>query len=64
MLFVKASREGGCCGRGGQGVLGEAKSGSFSVKSLYPILEAISIDLFQINFMWNVWVPPKVSIFA
>ena len=40
------------------------KSGSFSVKSLYSILEEVRISRFPTSIVWNTWVPPKVSFFA
>ena len=40
------------------------KSGSFSIKSLYSILEAGRVEAFPSNVMWNAWVLPKVSFFA
>ena len=42
----------------------EAKNGSFSIKYLYSILEAWSVELFTTSVVWNVCVPPKVSFFA
>ncbi|RVW27973.1 Isoamylase 1, chloroplastic [Vitis vinifera] len=35
------------------------KSGSFSVKSLYSILEEVRISRFPTSIVWNTWVPPK-----
>ena len=42
----------------------KTKSGSFSVKSLYSILEGGRIEPFPTSVVWNAWVPPKVSFFA
>ncbi|RVW69033.1 4-hydroxy-tetrahydrodipicolinate reductase 2, chloroplastic [Vitis vinifera] len=42
----------------------EAKSGKFSVKSLYLALEAGCPSLFPSSCIWNVWVQPKISFFA
>ena len=41
-----------------------AKSGPFSVKSLYSILEVGSVKPFPSSVVWNVWVLPKVSLFT
>ena len=41
----------------------DAKSGSFSIKSLYSILEEERVDPFPTSVVWNAWVPPKVSFF-
>ena len=40
------------------------KSGSFSIKSLYSILEVGKVEPFPSNGVWNAWVPPKLSFFA
>ena len=40
------------------------KSGSFSVKSLYSILEEVRVGPFPTSIVWNAKVPPKVSFFA
>ena len=40
------------------------RSGSFSVKSLYFILEKVRVSPFPTSIVWNAWVPPKVSIFC
>ncbi|RVX20118.1 Nuclear cap-binding protein subunit 1 [Vitis vinifera] len=37
----------------------DAKSGSFSIKSLYSILEEERVDPFPTSVVWNAWVPPK-----
>ena len=42
----------------------DTESGSFSVKSLYFILEEVRVDPFPNRVVWNAWVPPKVSFFA
>ncbi|RVW20629.1 4-hydroxy-tetrahydrodipicolinate reductase 2, chloroplastic [Vitis vinifera] len=42
----------------------EAKSGKFSVKSLYLALEAGCPSLFPSSCIWNVWVQPKISFFV
>ena len=39
-------------------------SRSFSVKSLYSILEEVRVGPFPSSIVWNAWVPPKVSFFA
>ena len=41
----------------------DAKSGSFSIKSLYSILEEERVDPFPTSVVWNAWVPPKISFF-
>ena len=40
------------------------KSESFSIKSLYSILEAGKVEPFPSSVVWNAWVPPKVSFFC
>ena len=40
------------------------ESGSFSVKSLYSILEEVRVNPFPTSIVWNAWVPPKVSFFC
>ena len=40
------------------------KSGSFSVKSLYSILEEVRVGPFPTSIVWNAKVPPKVSFFC
>ena len=42
----------------------ETKSGKFSVKSLYNALELGNPSLFPSSCIWNVWVQPKISLFA
>ena len=41
----------------------ETKSGTFSIKSLYSILERGRLVPFPIGVVWNAWVPPKASFF-
>ena len=40
------------------------KSGTFSVKALYKVLEPGGPSNFYVAIIWNSWVPPKVSLFA
>ena len=40
------------------------KSGTFSIKSLYSILEPESSSLFPCGSIWRANVPPKVAFFA
>ena len=42
----------------------EAKKRPFSVKSFYAALEVGRMLLFVTNFIWNLWVPSKVSFFT
>ena len=42
----------------------ETKSGKFSVKSLYYALDLGNPSLFPSSCIWNVWVQPKISLFA
>ena len=42
----------------------ETKSGNFLVKSLYLVLEEGCPSLFPSSYIWNVWVQPKISLFA
>ena len=42
----------------------KTKSGKFSAKSLYLALEADCPVLFPSSCIWNVWVQPKISLFA
>ena len=41
----------------------ETKSGTFSIKSLYSILERGRLVPFPLGVVWNAWVPPKASFF-
>ena len=41
-----------------------SKSGAFSVKSLYSILEPRGSSLFSCGNIWRANVPPKVAFFA
>ena len=41
-----------------------SKSGAFSVKSLYSILEPGGSSLFPCDSIWGANVPPKVAFFA
>ena len=41
-----------------------SKSGAFSVKSLYSILEPRGSSLFPCDSIWRANVPPKVAFFA
>ena len=42
----------------------ETKDGSFSVKLLFKALDRSENVVFPHNFIWNSWVPTKVSFFA
>ena len=42
----------------------ETKSGSFSIKSLYSILEVGSLKPFLASVVWKAWVPPKAILFV
>ena len=42
----------------------ESNDGSFSVKSLYKVLELDSSVCFPMKIIWNSWVHPKISFFA
>ena len=42
----------------------ETKSDKFLAKSLYLALEADCPVLFPSSCIWNVWVQPKISLFA
>ena len=41
-----------------------SRSGDFSVKSLYSILEPGGSALYPYDSIWRVYVPPKVAFFA
>ena len=42
----------------------ETKSDKFLAKSLYLALEVDCPVLFPSSCIWNVWVQPKISLFA
>ena len=42
----------------------ETKSGKFSIKSFYKVLESDSSVYFPMKIIWNSCVQPKVSFFA
>ena len=42
----------------------ESNDGSFSVKSLYKVLELDSSVCFPMKIIWNSLVQPKISFFA